>query len=51
MWPNPQVPAELVTFTEETLNGKGSFFFTEETLNGKGSVQKPFIFCAVPSII
>ena len=22
MWPNPQFPAELVTFTEETLNGK-----------------------------
>ena len=22
MWPNPQVPADLVTFTEETLNGK-----------------------------
>ena len=22
MWPNPQVPADLVKFTEETLNGK-----------------------------
>ena len=22
MWPNPQVPADLVTFNEEVLNGK-----------------------------
>ena len=22
MWPNPQFPADLVTFTEEVLNGK-----------------------------
>ena len=22
MWPNPQVPEDLITFTEETLNGK-----------------------------
>ena len=22
MWPNPQEPADLVTFTEEILNGK-----------------------------
>ena len=22
MWPNPQFPADLVTFTEEILNGK-----------------------------
>ena len=25
MWPNPQFPAELVTFTEEILNGKLHF--------------------------
>ena len=25
MWPNPQIPADLVTFTEETLNGKLHF--------------------------
>ena len=25
MWPNPQFPADLVTFTEETLNGKLHF--------------------------
>ena len=26
MWPNPQFPADLVTFTEENLNGKLKFF-------------------------
>ena len=26
MWPNPQVPADLVTFTEEILNEKLHFF-------------------------
>ena len=25
MWPNPQEPAHLVTFTEENLNGKLNF--------------------------
>ena len=26
MWPNPQVTADLVTFTEESLKGKLHFF-------------------------
>ena len=26
MWPNPQFPADLNTFTEEILNGKLHFF-------------------------
>ena len=26
MWPNPKSPADLVTFTEEFLNGKFLFF-------------------------
>ena len=26
MWPNPQFPVDLVTFTEEILNGKLHFF-------------------------
>ena len=26
MWPNPHLPADLVTFTEETLNGKPHCF-------------------------
>ena len=25
MWPKPQIPADLVTFTEEILNGKLQF--------------------------
>ena len=25
MWPNPQFPANLITFTEEILNGKLHF--------------------------
>ena len=25
MWPNPKFPADLVTFTEENLNGKHHF--------------------------
>ena len=25
MWPNPQFPSNLVTFTEKTLNGKRYF--------------------------
>ena len=27
MWPNPQFPADLVTFTEEILNGKLHFMY------------------------
>ena len=26
MWSNPQFPADLVTFTEEVINGKLNFF-------------------------
>ena len=26
MWPNPQFPEYLITFTEEILNGKLNFF-------------------------
>ena len=26
MWPNPKIPVDLVTFTEEILNGKVQFF-------------------------
>ena len=29
MWPNPQYPADLVTFTEEILNGKLHFSCSE----------------------
>ena len=29
MWPNPQFPANLVTFTEEILNGKLHFWWND----------------------
>ena len=29
MWPNPQFPGDLVTFTEEILNGKLNFLCSE----------------------
>ena len=31
MWPNPQFPADLVTFTEETFNGKLHFLCNDKT--------------------
>ena len=31
MWPNPQFPADLVTFTEEMLNEK--FHFLDRVIN------------------
>ena len=32
MWPNPQESADLVTFTEEILNGKLHFLCSENYL-------------------
>ena len=32
MWPNPQETADLVTFTEEVLNGKLHFFHSDHKL-------------------
>ena len=29
MWPNPQYPADLVTFTEKILNGKLHFLCSD----------------------
>ena len=29
MWPNPQFPADMVTFTEEIINGKLHFLCSE----------------------
>ena len=29
MWPNPQFPADLVTFTEEIVNGKLHFLCSD----------------------
>ena len=35
MWPNPQETSYLVTFTEETLNGKLHFLCSDKMLNKK----------------
>ena len=32
MWPNPQFPADLVTFTEEIHNGKLHFLCSDYTI-------------------
>ena len=31
MWPTPQIPADLVRFTEETLNGKLHFLCSDNS--------------------
>ena len=33
MWPNPQFPADLVTFTEEILNGKIHFLCSAKSVS------------------
>ena len=43
MWPNPQLPADLVTFTEEILNGKLNFMCSECGLISKEHQNNPFI--------
>ena len=37
MLPNAQFPADLVTFTEEILNGKLYFLCSDRTNHGNGS--------------
>ena len=40
MWPNPQFPADLVTFTEEILNGKLHFLCSDvNPISTKGNAQ------------
>ena len=39
MWPNPQFPAALVTFTEEILNGKLHFLYSEMNKNKNHSLN------------
>ena len=36
MWPNPHGTADLVTFTDEILNGKLRFFVQSNEINIKG---------------
>ena len=35
MWPNPQIPADLVTFTKEILSRKKHFLCSVEDINNK----------------
>ena len=48
MWPNPQFSVELVTFTEEVLNGKLHFLCSESRnkeqhdVTKKGSIDTTF---------
>ena len=51
MWPNPQAPADLVTFSEEILNEKASFCavglakLTSAILSAEWSEDKPHNVC------
>ena len=42
MWPDPQSPADLVTFTEEILNGKLHFLCSETLLNRSSAATSSF---------
>ena len=40
MWPNPQFPSDLVTFTEEILNGKLHFLRSDRPSSTKNTSSK-----------
>ena len=43
MWPNPQFPADLVTFTGEIFKGKFRFFCSEMFDSLLSTFLQPFI--------
>ena len=43
MWPNPQETADLVTFTEEILNGKLHFLCSDVSVEFRCSCQEFFL--------
>ena len=43
MWPNPQFPSDLVTFTEEILNGKLHFLCSDPSRPDSGRREKSFM--------
>ena len=51
MWPNPQFPADLVTFNEEILNGKLHFLCNEREnrLTGIHMIATPDVQHYVPT--
>ena len=54
MWPNPKETSDLVTFTEEILNGKFHFFVQchfsviDTSFSGERSLQKYPVNAGVP---
>ena len=44
MRPNPQKTADLVTFTEETLNGKFHFLFSVNSTFSENTTGRPFLY-------
>ena len=45
MWPNPQFPGDLVTFTEEIVNGKLYFLCSEVVYRSHGTRVETQAFC------
>ena len=39
MWPNPQISADLVTFTEEIFNGKLQRLVSKDIISSKWSLD------------
>ena len=45
MWPNPQIPVDLIAFTEEILNGKlhflcsDAYYLTQSKLTSKNKMK------------
>ena len=42
MWPNPQFPANLVTFTEEIFNGKLHFLWAKQKEEKRRKKERTF---------
>ena len=48
MWPNPQLPTDLLTFTEEILNEKLHFLCSAGTLGEEYPSLELFLVCVFP---
>ena len=48
MWPNPQFSADLITYTEQILNGKLHFLYSETSI---GSLTNSFYDTALATIL
>ena len=45
MWPNPQETADVVTFTEEILNGKLDFLCNPEIYSEPNRTSEMMFYC------